>query len=220
MKLPFATLIVFSIPAMYSEEVPSVTLCDLARAPKLHFDKTVRLTAVFEQWTEGQYFTDERCPLSHDDQIGAGFSVPESEHGARDRFIEQLHSPEYESRAIVTVVGVLRNEQARHFYWYGSRFDVTHIESFRPAVEIFKGDLEQGRDYRAAGTYHAGADLILTAPLRLPYHHAGRIEWIGLPEVHVRWKGTVTFRVVAKAVSAAGPGRWNTLFTCKILRLD
>jgi hypothetical protein len=218
---------------MADAEIPTVTLCGLARTPRDYFDKTVRLTAVFEQWTEGQYLTDERCPLAHDDQIGVGYAdtADEKQRQAIQQTTSKINSNEYAGKAVVTIVGTLHNISARHFYWYGTRFDIMSFESVRPAVVRFEGELHEGWVYRAQGTYHPNAGLTIEPRLRVPFHHAGRIDWTNpgdvdrLSPVHPSnrpavYKPVVVFRVVSKQVVAAGSGRWNTTYTCELLRLE
>lgn len=118
---------------MANTDIPTVEFCDLARNPQAYFGKTVRLTAVYEQWTEGAYLTDQRCPLSPDDRVGvAWFPADEKQRKAVQDAVSQIGSPKYSGKAIVTIVGTLCNEKARHFVWYGSRFDIASFESVRP----------------------------------------------------------------------------------------
>jgi len=198
---------------MANQNIPTVTLCDLARNPADYFEKQVRLTAVFEQWTEGQYLTDERCPFGHDDQIGAGWA-----EGVNTHLVAQMNSPEYEGKALVSIVGTLRNTSARHFYWYGTRFDIAAVESIRPLVTPYTGDLQEGWTFRAQGTYTRG-ELTVEPRLNVPFHHAGRIEWANLGEMK-KAKPVVVFRVISKEVTAAGPGRWNTIYHCEVVRVE
>ena len=228
----FLILMLIGGALMADSDIPTVTLCDLARQPGDYFDKPVRLTAVFEQWTEGQYLTDERCPLSHDDQIGVGWAPrDETERLAVEQIQVRMHSPEYENKSMVTVVGRLRNESARHFYWYGTRFDIATIESARPLVTRFTGELTEGWIYRAQGLYQKESGLTIEPRVQVPFHHAGRVEWTNpndidrLSPVHPSnrrgvYKPTVVFRVLSKQVAQAGSGRWNTTFTCELLRLE
>jgi hypothetical protein len=218
---------------MAAAEIPTVTLCDLARAPREYFGKTVRLTVVFEQWTEGQYLTDERCPLNHDDQIGVGYAETEDarQRDALQQTTARIGSAEYAGKAVVTIVGTLRDISARHFYWYGTRFDIMAFESVRPAVVRFEGDLQEGWVYRAQGVYRPNGELTIEPRLRVPFHHAGRIEWTNahdidrLSPVHpsnrpALYRPVVVFRVVSKQVVAAGRERWNTTYTCEVLRVE
>ena len=201
--------------------IPTVSLCDLARSRAVYFNKTVRVTAVWEKADEGNYLSDQQCPLSHDDQIGV--NVHESGDPAQIKANQEILSrlAAQGNHYVMTLVGTLRDEAAHHFYWYRSRFDVKKIESSRPAREVpYEGTLEEGWIYRAEATYQpANDELILKTPLRLPYHHAGRIEWTNLSPIN-RSSVAVVFRVDSKAVAAAGPGRWNTTYHCSAIKID
>jgi len=183
--MPFVFLIRAGAGALMADpEIPTVTLCELASHSGAYFEKTVRLSALLEQWTEGQYLTDERCPLSHDDQIGVGYAPQDDkQRESAQRISSEIQSHEYAGKAEVTIVGRLRNISARHFYWYGTRFDIAYFESARPAVARFEGYLEEGRTYRAQGVQHEGGELTVDSRLRVPFHHAGRIEWTNLGDL-------------------------------------
>jgi hypothetical protein len=45
---------------------------ELVTNAKLYFDKPVRVVVKYEMATEGRYLSADKCPLNHDDQIGAG----------------------------------------------------------------------------------------------------------------------------------------------------
>lgn len=208
---------------MADTAIPTVTFCDLAKNPAAYFDKTVRLKAVYEIWTEGQYLTDALCPLLPDDRIGAGYAEKDTaQKEALQRTMAQIQGHEYRGRAEVTIVGALRNVVARHFYWYGALFEIASFESARPAVALYEGDLEVGRTYHAKATLYANGKVVIEPRLRLPMHHAGRIEWKDIRHVEgtgpQKWSAEAEFRVVSKEVVAMGPGRWNTTFYCELIR--
>ena len=213
---------------MADVEIPTVTFCDLARNPTAYFDKPVRLDAVFEQHTEGQYLSHESCPLSHDDQIGVGYAKENDEAHAESvrQTRAKIQLPEFRGRAEVTIVGVLRNTSARHFYWYGTLFEIASVERARSAVALYDGNLEEGRTYRAKATRDGHGELVIAPRLRIPFHHAGRIEWTGAQAVATsplsskHWIAEAVFRVVSKSVVAAGPGSWRMTFHCDLLRFE
>ena len=150
---------------MADTEIPTVTLCELARNRAAYCDKIVRLNAVLEFHAEWQCLTDERCPLSHDDQIGFGFAQDAQMESIRQT-LDQIAAPEYRYRAEVTLVSVLRNVQMRGFAWYGSLFEADHFESARPAIAVYDGHLEEGRTYRAKATRDAKGEIVIQPYLR------------------------------------------------------
>jgi hypothetical protein len=98
-------------------------------------------------------------------------------------------------------------------------------------VTRFVGELKEGWIYRAQGTYKTQDGLSIEPRLQVPFHHAGRIEWTNLNKIDrlspihssarpAVYRPLVVFRVISKEVAAAGPGRWNTIYTAEILRLE
>ncbi len=100
--------------------------------------------------------------------------------------------------------------------------------SAEPELFEFAGTLEEGRMYRALSIFDQEQEWRPVAPLKLPFHHAGRIEWLNLKDFpaltetppSARLKNIV-FRVVEKRIAkVAGQYRWNTTFYCRIIRIE
>ncbi|HEX8492348.1 MAG TPA: hypothetical protein VF658_05865 [Pyrinomonadaceae bacterium] len=92
----------------------------------------------------------------------------------------------------------------------------------------FAGTLEEGFTYRALVIFDETQEWRLIAPLKLPYHHAGRVEWLNLkdfPELTkqqpaARLKQFVFKVVEKKIIKVAGQYRWNTTYHCRIIALE
>lgn len=90
----------------------------------------------------------------------------------------------------------------------------------------FTGDLEPGKTYLAEIKFNEYFNEWQTAKrLKLPYHHAGRIEWSNLNKFYTLrnpkaeaccW---IEFKIVSKKVYQAAKNRWNTIYKAKILHL-
>lgn len=88
----------------------------------------------------------------------------------------------------------------------------------------FAGGLERGRSYRAEVVYDEGLKRWRTAiPIKLPFHHAGSIEWENLSEfdeltgAQPTARSIFVFKVVSKRVVNVGGNRWNTTYVCRII---
>jgi hypothetical protein len=95
-----------------------------------------------------------------------------------------------------------------------------------PEVFAFEGDLQPGLVYSAALQYRADGAGWWPAdpPLRIPAHHAMRLEWLNLadyPELAAKTspRREFVFLVVDRKVRAMAPDRWNTTIQCKILKV-
>ena len=90
----------------------------------------------------------------------------------------------------------------------------------------FTGDLKEGKMYRAEIEFDAEYDDWQTVKrLKLPHHHAGRIEWSNLNKFYILRNPKaeacrrIEFKIVSKKVYQATRNRWNTIYKVKILRL-
>lgn len=92
----------------------------------------------------------------------------------------------------------------------------------------FKGMLEPGVSYRALVTRDRVEEWRTLLPLRLPFHHAARIEWLNLkdyPALNKAGTGShqkrIVFKVVRRETSkVAGQYRWNTTYYCRITAIE
>jgi hypothetical protein len=210
------------------DKVPTVAFCEMVKNPQLYFGKSVRLTAIFEQATEGQYLSDPACELSHDDQIGVGYVTGDpAQQALHNKSIRLIHSPEYGSRVNVTLVGILRDSSRRDFAWYRYRFDIISFENISHITVQYQGDLQAGTTYLAAvhGDGHAG--LSLAVPVRILQHYAVRVEWTNLgsfPELKRlspdSGERQITFSVLSDDTRQMTANRWNRTVRCKIVRMN
>ncbi len=79
-------------------------------------------------------------------------------------------------------------------------------------VTPFEGTLEPGVTYVLTGT----VDVLRPPTLKLPHHHASRVEWVGdvaIPTGKVR----LVFKVERVDIERMSERRWNSTFTCRVL---
>ncbi|HYL99225.1 MAG TPA: hypothetical protein VEZ90_09740 [Blastocatellia bacterium] len=210
-----------------SEDVPTVAFCDLVKNPSPYFDKLIRLTAVFGQAEEAQYLSHDECLLSHDNQIGVGYVTQNKQ--ASDEFnknITLIGSPEYGGKALVTVVGMLRDSSRRDFAWYRYRFDIVRFESVSHLTVPYGGDLQAGTSYVGLARADSSFGLSLTIPVRMPMHYAVRVEWINLaefPELKAAAGNStdhqIVFSVLSDEMKQITANRWNRTIRCKIVQV-
>ena len=211
----------------YSPQNPAtVAFCDMVNQPQFYFDKTVRLTAIFEQATEGQYLSDNACPLSHDEQIGVGYADTFASQGdAGHAQLRRIQTEEFGGRARVRVVGILRNASLRAFSWYHYRFDIIRFEEIEPVVVAFAGDLQAGLTYRAA-VKKSRNGLGLASPLRFPEYQAIRLEWSNLNRfpslrrLRQDDERMIVFSVISDKLHEMTDRRWNRTVVCKVIRVE
>lgn len=215
----------FTFPIFASDDIPTVPFCEMVKNPKKYFNKTIRLTATFTQATEAQYLDDnETCPLLHDDQIGIGYSNTNVKQVAKNnQNIQKINSDEFGRRAIVTIVGSLKNTSRRDFAWYRYRFDIAKFEKISHIIEEYNGKLEATKTYRGEVKSDKLFGITLVKPYKLPSHHALRIEWINLDDFAELKNFTtkkIIFRVLAREIQKMTKDRWNTRIRCKIIRVE
>jgi hypothetical protein len=210
-------------PAPVVQEIVNVSFCGLAKNPKIYFDNTVRITATFQQADEGQYLDDEQCDKK--ERLGVGHAVTTPEQVAlRNKILSSIGSPEYGSRAVVTVVGTLRDIALHGFVWYDHRFDIIRFEQVAPVIVTYRGSLEDGVTYRARVMYDRDEGVFPLIPLKIPLHQAARIEWTNLKKFpglvrllrsSKQWE--IVFRVTSSNTVRMTRDRWDRTFRCLIL---
>lgn len=92
----------------------------------------------------------------------------------------------------------------------------------------FDGRLEEGITYRAFVICDQEQELKTIVPLRIPFHHAARIEWLNLREFpqldkakNARCRQQIVFKVIKReTIKVAGQNRWNTTYRCRILAIE
>jgi hypothetical protein len=92
----------------------------------------------------------------------------------------------------------------------------------------FEGTLEKGSTYRALVTCDKDEEWRTVVPLRIPFHHAARIEWANLHEFPKLYKAKeddcqrrIIFKVVAReTIKLSRQYRWNTTYQCRIIAVE
>jgi hypothetical protein len=89
------------------------------------------------------------------------------------------------------------------------------------AAAPWEGHLVAGSTYVVIGenTGDFLAETFRPPRLRLPHHHAGRVEWLGdvkLPRGKVR----VVFTVETVGVQRVDQRRWNSTYTCRVISAE
>lgn len=218
----------YGIAAPVREEIPTVPFCEMVKNPRVYFDKPVRVNATLGLATEGAYLSDEKCVLSHDDQIGVRFlSNDDTQRDLLNTNVGRIRSIEYGSRAKVTVVGILRNSSRRSFEWYRYRFDITRFEDISHVIVPYEGTLQAGITYRAAVRGDSSLRISLVIPLRMRNeNYAVRIEWTNLAEFpdlkRLRdnsGEQQIVFSVIADKIQQISEQRWNRTLDCKIISI-
>ena len=209
-------------------EIPTVSFCEMVKKPKAYFDKTIRVTATFTQATEAQYLNDETCPLTQDEQIGVGYA----ESGKKQQLLNisnmaKIRSPEYGSRAVVTIIGVLKDSSLHAFAWYQYRFEIDNFENVSHVIAPYNQELEASQTYRTDVYFDKNLGLSLVKPFRLPAHYAYHVDWVNLkkfPELKkIESKTapkTIVFSVLSKQIKQMTESRWNVNYECKIIRVE
>lgn len=207
-----------------TQVTPNIAFCEIVKNPRLYFDKVVRVIATLHLATEASYLSDDKCVLSHDDQIGVRYvSSDEKQRDLLNNKIRKVRDIEYGGRARVTVVGILRNSSRRSFAWYRYRFDVHNVEDLAPVIIPYEGRLQGGTTYSAAVRGDNDSGLSLVIPLRMVLHVGARIEWTNLKEfpslaeLGVSSQQRIVFTVISDQTKQMTELRWNRTVECKIL---
>jgi hypothetical protein len=93
-------------------------------------------------------------------------------------------------------------------------------ERVEPQIIDYDGTLDEGKTYRAIVYSNRRQLLSLAVPLKIPLHHADRIEWINQSKFFFLEENRIVFRVISKDTKQMTPNRWNTTYLCEILNLE
>lgn len=218
-----------------SDEIPTISFCKMLSRPQLYFDKPVRLAATYRSGYETAYLIDDQCALSHRVKIGIGFnSASQRERDVIRKDVDKIMSGIYgNGRARVLVVGLLRNLRDRvGFGGYRYRFDIMRFEDISRedashTIINYEGTLQAGKVYRATVRGDRQLGLSLTPPLRVPIHHAWRVEWINLSRFRalLRLRDSsreqqVVFSVISDEIKPIAERRWNRTLRCEVLMVE
>ena len=93
----------------FGDKVTTVDFCELAKNPRRYFNRTVRIKTQWLSGFEFSYLTDDRCPTKVAHDIAVRFINDETQREIIKQNVYKIMSHEYGGRAVITVVGVLRN---------------------------------------------------------------------------------------------------------------
>lgn len=103
------------------------------------------------------------------------------------------------------------------------KFFAKEIKGIEPIDLPYQGEIKLGWNY--SDTFDRKADdpeMILSTSLKLPIHHAGRIEWRNagqFPQLARSGRHSIIFRAGSQTTHQYEPGRWNETFHLTILEV-
>jgi len=211
-------------------EIPTISFCVLMGDREYLADRPVIIDADLELGVNlGTYLHEPECDRPEmgkartSERIGIGFEPKMT--GGRDIMSEALRKIDlavYGRRARVRVQGILRDERARALDSYDYRFFIERFVSADKIVPWFEGELKDGWTYITGLDYIKEKGLQLGVTLKMPLHHAARVEWTNEDKFPLLRKSGVrfiTFRVVSKETLHIEKNRWNDTYICEIIEV-
>jgi hypothetical protein len=204
--------------------VPTVDFCEIVKRPQRFFNLTVRVTARWASGNEFSYLNDDRCPSKFTNEIAARFVNGQDE--AIRTSVSKIMSHEYGGRALVTVVGTLRNP-GKYYGYFHYLFEIFRFENVEHVITPYRGTLDGYHTYRALVRGDKESGLLLVPALQNAFHYAVRIEWINLSDFPLLEKlhetsgeRIIVFSVISDERKQMTEQRWNRTLECKIIRLE
>lgn len=211
-------------------EIPGLSYCGLLQDREYMAGRRVIIYADLEIGVDGgTYLHEPECDRPEmgtartSERIAIGFDPKVT--GGRDIMTEALQKVDtavYGRRVRVQVEGVLREEKNRMLESYRYRFFIARFIRVDKIVPWFEGELREGWAYSHTFNHVKEKGLQLGLPLKLPYHHAARVEWTNADKFPLLRKSGVrymTFRVVSKETRQIERLRWNTTYVCEIIEV-
>ncbi len=110
------------------EKVRTMDFCRLIRQPYRYMNQTVRITARWEIIGEAQYLNGIHCRADYIERLRTGFAAEQDE--ATRQNLSRVQSPEFDNRAMVTVVGSLQDPSRGE--GHSLNFEILRFESITP----------------------------------------------------------------------------------------
>lgn len=211
-------------------ELPMLSYCGLLQDREYMAGRRVIIDADLELGVNrGTYLHEPECDRPEmgkartNERIGIGFDAKMT--GGRDIMSEALRKVDteiYGPRARVRIQGILRLVTPKTKHSFDYEFIIERFISADKIVPWFEGRLEEGWAYGHTFNHVKVKGLQLGLPLKLPYHHAARVQWTNedkfplLRKSGVRW---MTFRVVSKETRQVDRNRWNDTYVCEIIEV-
>jgi hypothetical protein len=212
-------------------EIPTISFCVLMADREYLAGRQVIIDADIELGDGGAaYLHEPECDRPEmgkartGERIGIGFDPKIT--GGRDILTEGLRKIDlavYGRRARVRVRGILRDERARALDSYDYRFFIERFVSADKIVPWFEGELREGWTYIAGFQHVKEKGLQLGVPLKMPLHHAVRVEWTNEDKFPLLRKSGVrfmTFRVVSKETRQVEKYMWREVYVCEIIEVN
>jgi hypothetical protein len=212
-------------------EIPTISFCVLMSDREYLAGRRVIIDADIELGDgSAPYLHELECDRPEmgkartNERIGIGFDKKVT--GGRDIMSEALRKIDlavYGRRARIRVQGVLRDERTRALDSYDHRFFIERFISADKIVPWFDGELKAGWAYMAGLDYKKEKGLQLGVSLKMPLHHATRVEWTNedkFPLLRKSGVRFVTFRVVSRETQQVSENRWNDIYICEILEVN
>ncbi len=210
-------------------EPPTISFCELIRNHEYYNGSVVAINAVLEYSDKQQFIHDPECAelgigaaLFTTEKVAVGFDFKKGKSKKLEKQAISVRDARFGGRARVDIYGFLREESENGADKYKFRFDITEFKTIDPIVLPYNGRLEPGWMY--VDSFDAkGDELKLSSPLKMPFHHAFRIEWLNsdkYPKLRAAGHTFITFRVLSRNIRNMGNGRWDETYTCEILDLQ
>jgi hypothetical protein len=207
-------------------QVPSVSFCELIKNRDRYLGRTVVIDANFEYPPTGEFLDDLECTpaatgvVQTPERIAVRYAGTDEEIGLLKKRASAIREKRFGGRARVRLTGILRSDRAQASDSY--RFEIGKFMSIEPIVLPYQGSLEPGRMYSDTYDYLKPNEVFLSSPLKMPFHHAGRLEWTNaddFPQLRRHGRKHIIFRVVSLDITKIGSNRWNSIYSCEILEL-
>lgn len=210
-------------------EPPTISFCELMRNREYYAGFVIAMNAVLEYSETQQFIHDPECAepgigraLFTTEKIGVGFDFKRGKSKELEKQAIGVRDERFGGRARVYIYGVLRDGRERAADTHEFRFDISEFKTIDPIVLPYKGRIDPGWMY--VDSFDAkGDELKLSSPLKMPMHHAARIEWLNAdkyPKLRATGHTFITFRVISKEIKNIGNRRWNDTYTCEILDIQ
>jgi len=214
-------------------QIPNISFCELVKNPERYLDKTVEvyadieyavaILATGERRNEHEFLYDVDCDsqgmadLRTKESVRVGYIGKPDDIMRMRSVTNRIRGLDFGGRGKATFQGKLQQIDKPVPYGPSLRFDISSVKQLERLVLTYQGEIKLG--WFSSATIVGGQPLALSSPLKMPFHHVGRIDWRNVEKFPIlKQKGlrAIIFRAQSETTQMVGKGRWDSVYQCEI----
>lgn len=219
-------------------KIPNISYCELMKNRYEYLNKKIEIYADLEYSynvmanlkivNEHEFLYDNNCdnpnlgPLRTIEKIGVKYIGDSTEIERLKTIAMQIRNEKFGNRGRMLLVGKLIDNRNAIGRFYDYTFAISDIKNLERIILPYKGDIKLGWTYSDAVSFEVNKPLTLSSPVKVPYHHAGRVEITNenqFPALKKSGMKYLVFKALSETILKVG-NRWDSTFKCELLEVS